>query len=245
MKYASRLLASAGFSVALHFSFARALDRIPPTYETPRPENIQVRVVAPPPEPEPEKVEATPEPAPQEVLEPPKAGSRPRNREPTSETPPTTTTAVEHPGAPSDAPPIFGINLESTSPGGRGPAMPVGNTVQPGAPTAPASAAKPTGSPVAAYEVTKMPLPMGRCTGHYTEQARSAGLEGTVVLDLVVDDTGRATGITVAQSLGQGLDEAAVTALKNCRFQPGERDGKPVAVRVRGFKIRFFLSGGE
>ena len=36
--------------------------------------------------------------------------------------------------------------------------------------------------------------------------------------------------------------EAAVAALRACSFSPGERAGQPVAVRVRGFKIRFVLA---
>ena len=42
-----------------------------------------------------------------------------------------------------------------------------------------------------------------------------------------------------------GLTEAAVAALQACRFSPGEKDGKPVPVRVRGFKIRFVLQEAE
>jgi hypothetical protein len=42
--------------------------------------------------------------------------------------------------------------------------------------------------------------------------------------------------------LPNGLTEAAVAALRGCHFSPGEKDGKPVAVRVRGFKIRFVLA---
>jgi TonB family protein len=86
-----------------------------------------------------------------------------------------------------------------------------------------------------------MPLPRGRCAGKYTDAAREAGTEGVVVLDLVVDAEGRARDITVVERLPNGLTEAAITALQACRFDPGERAGVPVAVRVRGFKIRFVL----
>jgi len=63
-----------------------------------------------------------------------------------------------------------------------------------------------------------------------------------VVLDLVVGADGRAREIHVVQGLGHGLSEAAVAALVGCRFKPGVREGKPVAVRVRGFKIRLVLA---
>lgn len=89
-----------------------------------------------------------------------------------------------------------------------------------------------------------MPLPHGRCAGKYTDAARAAGIEGVVVLDLVVDASGHAREITVVEGLGDGLTEAAIEALRRCTFTAGEKDGKPVPVRVRGFKIRFMLDEG-
>jgi len=86
-----------------------------------------------------------------------------------------------------------------------------------------------------------MPLPQGRCAGQYTDAAREAGIEGVVVLDLIVDATGRAKDIEVVEGLDHGLTEAAIAALRACRFSPGEKDGAAVPVRVRGFKIRFVL----
>jgi TonB family protein len=141
----------------------------------------------------------------------------------------------------SSAPPVFGVTMESTSQGGKGPAVPVGNTTTP-QPTQGAPTNKPAAAPVAALEVTKMPLPQGRCSGKYTEDARAAGLEGVVVLDCVVDETGRARDIKVVSGLDHGLTEAAITALKECRFSPGEKGGEKVPVRVRGFKIRFVMA---
>jgi TonB family protein len=90
-----------------------------------------------------------------------------------------------------------------------------------------------------------MPLPLGRCTGKSTDEARAAGLEGVVVLDLIVDEHGHARDITVVEGLPHGLTQAAIAALHACTFTPGEKDGQPVPVRVRGFKIRFFLQEGE
>jgi TonB family protein len=143
----------------------------------------------------------------------------------------------------SSAPPVFGVTMESTSQAGSSSA-PVGNTTNPQAPAGPAPA-KPASAPVAAYEVTKMPLPQGRCSGKYTEEARAAALEGTVVLDLIVDEQGHARDIKVVQGLDHGLTEAAISALQRCSFTPGEKDGHAVPVRVRGFKIRFVLADAQ
>jgi TonB family protein len=92
-----------------------------------------------------------------------------------------------------------------------------------------------------------MPLPLGRCSGlgKYTTEARDAKVEGVVVLDLIVDEHGRARDIKVVEGLSHGLTEAAIAALAACPFTPGEKNGVPVPVRVRGFKIRFYLPEGS
>ena len=77
------------------------------------------------------------------------------------------------------------------------------------------------------------------------DEARAASIEGTVVLDLIVDEQGHARDIKVVQGLDHGLTQAAITALAGCSFTPGEKDGHPVAVRVRGFKIRFVLADAQ
>jgi hypothetical protein len=61
------------------------------------------------------------------------------------------------------------------------------------------------------------------------------------VLDLIVDEDGRTRDITVVESLPHGLTEAAIAALEKCPFAPGMKDGVPIAVRVRGFKVRFLM----
>jgi hypothetical protein len=42
--------------------------------------------------------------------------------------------------------------------------------------------------------------------------------------------------------LDHGLTAAAIAALKACRFSPGQKNGVPVPVRIREFKVRFFSS---
>jgi periplasmic protein TonB len=66
----------------------------------------------------------------------------------------------------------------------------------------------------------------------YSDEARRVKRQGTVVLSVVVDPSGRVRDIRVARSLGMGLDEKAIEALEEWRFAPGMKDGQPVAVRV-------------
>ncbi len=64
----------------------------------------------------------------------------------------------------------------------------------------------------------------------YSEEARKAKYQGTVLLYIEVDPSGRATNIRVARSLGLGLDEKAIEAVKQWKFKPGYKDGRPVTV---------------
>jgi TonB family protein len=140
---------------------------------------------------------------------------------------------------------VFGVTMESTSQAGSGPAMPVGRALQPATRREIGPSATNAIVPVPAYEVTTMPLPQGRCQGKYTEDAKAAAVEGTVVLDLIIDETGRVRDVRVVSGLGHGLTEAAVAAAKDCRFSPGEKQGTAVPVRVRGFKIRFVMQEND
>jgi periplasmic protein TonB len=52
------------------------------------------------------------------------------------------------------------------------------------------------------------------------------------MLLVVVGKDGRAYDIRVGQSLGLGLDEKAIEAVKNWRFRPGTLNGNPVATQI-------------
>ncbi len=66
----------------------------------------------------------------------------------------------------------------------------------------------------------------------YSEEARKAKWQGTVVLAIVVDEQGRARDLKVIRSLGLGLDQKAIEAVEKWRFKPGMKDGKPVPVQA-------------
>ena len=66
----------------------------------------------------------------------------------------------------------------------------------------------------------------------YSEEARKAKFQGTVVLWLVVDQSGRPQQVKVARSLGMGLDQKAIEAVRRWTFEPAQKDGKPVAVQI-------------
>lgn len=64
----------------------------------------------------------------------------------------------------------------------------------------------------------------------YSEEARKAKYQGTVVLYVVVDEKGMPRDLKVIRALGLGLDEKAVEAVQQWRFRPGYLNGKPVPV---------------
>jgi protein TonB len=66
----------------------------------------------------------------------------------------------------------------------------------------------------------------------YTDDARRRGLEGEVVLEIVVRSDGRVGNIRIVQGVGGGLDQRAVDAVRQWKFAPGERQGTPVDVLV-------------
>ena len=74
----------------------------------------------------------------------------------------------------------------------------------------------------------------------YSEEARKAKYQGTVLLWAIVDASGRARKIRVVKSLGLGLDEEAVRAVQNWRFRPAERKGNPVPVYMN-IEVNFRL----
>ena len=74
----------------------------------------------------------------------------------------------------------------------------------------------------------------------YSEEARKAMYQGTVVLKVVVDTAGRVVNPEVIRSLGLGLDEKAVEAVKKWQFRPGYKNGRPVAV-VAEIEVGFRL----
>jgi periplasmic protein TonB len=84
------------------------------------------------------------------------------------------------------------------------------------------------------------PIPIFQPEPEYSEEARKAKWQGTVMLSLVVDESGKAVGIKVTKSLGLGLDEKAIEAVQKWRFKPGTKDGKPVPV-IASVEVNFRL----
>jgi TonB family protein len=77
--------------------------------------------------------------------------------------------------------------------------------------------------------VTK-PVPIYAPEPEYSDEGRRARVQGTVIVELIVDPSGKTRNFKVLQSLGLGLDEQALKTVATWRFKPGTKDGKAVAV---------------
>jgi len=64
----------------------------------------------------------------------------------------------------------------------------------------------------------------------YTEEARLAKYQGTVVVSAEIGTDGLAYNMKAVRGLGLGLDEKAIEAISQWKFKPGTRNGQPVPV---------------
>jgi len=85
----------------------------------------------------------------------------------------------------------------------------------------------------------KPPTAVSRVEPVYPEEERAKRNGGIVILEVVIDANGNVTGAHLLKPL-PGLDDAALTAVKQWHFQPATRDGQPVAV-IFNLTIQFRL----
>jgi TonB family protein len=89
------------------------------------------------------------------------------------------------------------------------------------------------------------PQPIKRATPGYTSPAMRAGVAGIVLVQGVVETDGTLSDVHVVRSLDQqfGLDEEALKAARQWRFEPGTKDGEPVRAEVT-IELEFRLRTG-
>ena len=67
----------------------------------------------------------------------------------------------------------------------------------------------------------------------YSEIAQEAGIEGTVIVQVFVDKKGRVKETVILKGIpNTGLDEAAIAAIRETRFEPGKQRKRPVGVWI-------------
>lgn len=70
-------------------------------------------------------------------------------------------------------------------------------------------------------EILSKPVPI------YTDEARAKRIEGEVLLEVILEASGKLRVLRVVRGLGHGLDDAAVRAAEQIRFKPALKDGQP------------------
>ena len=93
------------------------------------------------------------------------------------------------------------------------------------------------------YKVAQLQTPpkvVSKVEPDYTDDARNAKIQGTVVLSVIVDTLGRAQKIRVTKSLDKGMDQQAIAAIEKWHFAPGIKDGKPVRAAAT-IEVNFHL----
>jgi TonB family protein len=101
-----------------------------------------------------------------------------------------------------------------------------GDAGAPGAPASHSNPAQVASGPVLPAEIISKPTPT------YTAEARSLGIQGEVLLEVVLQASGSLQVVRVVRGLGHGLDDNAVKAAEQIRFRPAMRNGQPVASTV-------------
>lgn len=74
----------------------------------------------------------------------------------------------------------------------------------------------------------------------YTEEARQARIQGTVILQAVIDREGNVGEVLIIKGLPLGLDDSAIETVQNWKFKPALRGAEPVAVYLN-LMINFSL----
>ncbi len=204
------------------------LDLVMVEVEAPKPPPAE-EVKAPPIPPRlkpPIKVAATTKPRPKEIAPPPP------NEPPPAEAPP------------RQAPLVVGMTMSSTTTGGTF-AAPVGNTLY--GKTEPKAVAREDVKTYAAsrfvpiYQVDSQPAVLSEMKIPYPEGARREGIEGTVLLSIVIDAEGKVVSAKVLSGPGHGLNESARDAISRFRFKPAIKSGQPVSTEMK-YQYTFLLN---
>ncbi|MGQ0760580.1 MAG: TonB family protein [Acidobacteriota bacterium] len=79
-------------------------------------------------------------------------------------------------------------------------------------------------------EADKRPIVSKKPTPGYPREARSSGVQGTVIIRCIFSAKGKVTNIRVVSGRPLGLTERSIAAAEKIQFKPPSKDGKPVSV---------------
>lgn len=79
---------------------------------------------------------------------------------------------------------------------------------------------------------TTAPKPVHQVTAEYPQSAIRDGINATVSVALTIPPSGIPADVRIAKGFREDFDESAVNSIRQWRFRPAMKDGKPVAVTV-------------
>lgn len=100
------------------------------------------------------------------------------------------------------------------------------------APSDPGAESPQTDDATAAPPAIVAPEVLTSVEATYPPEALRRRQEGEVILGVTVEENGTVRDATIVQSAGAALDEAALSAVRQWRFTPAQRDGQPVVSRI-------------
>ena len=226
----------------------------PPPAQRKAPPKVEKKVTSPVPPPRktpapPPIVTPTPRPVPTPVVELPKIETPVPTPTPLPPPPPQ---AIQAPVAPVPADPVDRVGLpapststaSSNGPGtgggvgtGSGPGLGEGR----GGGIGRGSGGGTGGGPYQPGSGVEPPVLLREVRPGYTDEARRQSIEGDVMLEIVVRHDGSVGNVRVTRSLGAGLEQKAIDAVRQWKFGPARRQGTPVDVVVEvsvEFKLR-------
>lgn len=95
-------------------------------------------------------------------------------------------------------------------------------------PTAPTPAAVTV--PAEPVRVEQFPVKIQHVQPNYPADARARRIQGVVILDVVLDRTGRVSSVQVLQSPDVSLENAAIEAVRQWEYAPTLVNGQPVSI---------------
>ena len=84
------------------------------------------------------------------------------------------------------------------------------------------------------------PVPLNTVEAEFSDEARRAKYQGVCLISLIVDVHGDPQNPRVVRTLGMGLDEKAIEAVRRYRFRPAMKEGKPVPART-SVEVKFLI----
>jgi TonB family protein len=198
---------------------------IPPVRKDPPPQPVEPPKPIDPPKPvEPPKIDP-PKIDPPKVV-PPKSPPAPAIQAPVA---PSATGQVNKPGDPA-RPPAASASAGPGNGGGAGSGTGGGLGDGRGNGLGAGSGGGTGGGPFLPGSGIDPPTLLHEVKPLYTDDARRRSVEGNVTLEIVVRRDGTVSDLRVLRSLGSGLDERAIEAVRQWRFSPARRQGSPVDV---------------